>query len=482
MRWTLAIAMVLAAPWLAGCSDADPPGPQGLPASALEAGRYYAFQHNGGALAFTLDGQGETSFELYGSDDQRIGGAGLASSAAQQGLHRISGVAPGSIVLRVLTLTGTLQVESGGTAVSAFLPLLTSTQRIPLVALPPSNDPLATLGLGVLPVTGERFNQDVGLQLDRAPADLRVLASGPWSNLSVVIEGTVGRMVTASGSGSSPPSLLGDARELRALPGAATPQNLRAGNASARIQADALEGAVVLEVETFSRASLPIPGKTGPTGAFSYGALPLEPVAFTVHPRAKTLSLWQASGATSPAHVALFGPHDEPYGVLRVPPTGALAVAIRGAGEYVAVRLDGNVSLGADRTPAAFDLRPLPVKEAILPQQVAGSNGRYALVSETPTPTTWFALDPAQAIPTAQGITGGLQFAGCDGGRLLQVRQGNETLVSVLDETLAADRVQAFSQGTLARHAGDLTIIHDGFGDDGCTRQAVRLRSYERIV
>lgn len=482
MRRTWAIAVFLVA-LLAGCTGDIPQGAPGVPPSALQPGQYYAFLHGGGALTFTLAGQGEASFELYGADDQRIGGAGLSASGAQQGLHRITGIAPGDIVVRLLTLTGDLQIDSGSQRVDAFVPVLTSIQRILLLDLPPSNDPLAPLGIPGIVATGDDFDGKVDVLLPRAPADLRVLASGPWDNLRVAIDGDTGRMLDASDPAGSGGSLVGEAQRLQSIAGTVTPQNLRAGNVTATIQADHLAGAVVLEIETFSRAAHPLPGPVGPDPeavVFSYGSLPAGPVVFTVHPRAKTLALWQPNGAQD-AHVAIFGPHDEPLGVVTVPAGGSTQVATQGGGEYVAVRLDANVSLGADRSPAAFDLRPLEVREETLPSSVAGSNGRYAMAQETASRLPYQIL-AGQVAAAAPELTEAVQFRGCDGGRFLEVLQDNETLATIFDGMPANELGPAFALASQALRDGPVLVRHDGFGDDGCPRPAVTLRSYERAV
>lgn len=477
-------------PLLAGCTQGNDPAPPapGLPASALEAGRYYGFAHAGGALAFTLDGEGEASFDLYGGDDQRLGSVGFSSSPGRTGLHRIEGVDPGEVVLRLVTLNGTLNIDSGAERVQAFRPLLATVDRILLIDRPPRMDLLGGIGLDIALPGQTPADETVAIDFPRAPSDLRVLANGPWANLTVEVHNDRGLVLSAQDPGLiAAPTPGGTPRTLETMLGAAVPQNLRAGPAAAHVRADDLAGAVVLELESFSRAALPGPALTGPAVGdvrFTYGALPDGPVAFTVHASTRALMLWQDGPAADNASVALFGPHDEPLGVVRVPSKGTAQVPVAAGGDYVAVRLGGRVSLGADRTPSAFDLRPLEVQETTLPSGPMGLNGRYAIGNETLDAVGAFELRPGSLTSDGPDLQEGqTPLGGCDRGRFLRVDQGGETLVATLERgNDAAIEVASFAEGTLALGQGPLTVTHDGFGGDGCARPAVVVRSYVRAV
>lgn len=486
VRQALAIAVLVAGPLLAGCLQGDaPPVPDvGVAAAALEVGHYYAVRHAGGSLTFTLAGQGDASFELYSADDQRLGSVAFASSSGGTGLHRIDGVAAGDVVLRILTLNGTLQVQSAARPVEAFLPLLTNVERLLVIDRAPRSGVPLLPAFG-LPLPGqEAADETISLFFPRAPAALRVLGNGPWTNLSVTVRNDAGVMLAAADVGFVDPDLLGSPRSLQALPGTLTPSALRAGAATAHVRAEDLGGAIVLEVETFSRVALPTTPSSGIDAnvPFTYGPLAAGPQAFTVHERARTLHAWNPHG-TLPAAVALFGPHDEALGVLRIPPASSVLQAVSGGGEYVAVLLAGNASLGADRTPAAFDLRPLEVQQQAAPSAVAGANGRYALANETLDGERVYALQlgsiesPPTGVLESPGLT-----TGCDGGRFLRVTQGSEALAVVQETSEGLRGMETLALGSLVLRGEGLQVQHDGFGDDGCNRPVVVALRYVRSL
>ena len=496
VRTGLAAALaVLLIPLLAGCTaDDGPPASApalGVPAAQLDAGRFYSFRHRGGALVFTLDSEGDAAFDLYDGADTRLGSVGFSSAPPRAGLHRIEGVAAGDVVIRLQTLNGTLRITSGGAGVGSFQPLAESVERVVLVARPARGDPVP-IGLGLAPLpTQDPVDDTVDVAFQRAPAELRVLATGPWQNLTVEVRSGRGPVLRSEAGGSSGGIALGPVNVLAPLLGQATLQNLRDGRLMATVRADDLAGAVVLESRTYSRAALPGRSAAGPDPAslpFSYGALPDGPSAFAVHADAARLVLWQegAAGNATEATVALFGPRDERLGTLLVPANGSVAMATVGPGDYVAVLLSGRATLGADRAPADFQLRPLDVRQTLAPATRAGGSDEYAVATEPVDATNAFALRPG-TLAASGGDTFGSSgsplgpFGGCDAGRFLVVAQDGETLVASLESLDGtAPDASPFADGTLALGDGQLTVTHDGFGDDGCPRPAVTVLSYER--
>lgn len=493
MRTAAAFAVLAIVPLLAGCTDGDaappvvPPVSPGLPAAALTEGGTYAFAHAGGPLVFTLAGNGDAAFELYDGEDRRLGSVGFSSETTRTSLHRVDGVPRGDVVLRLQTLNGTLLVESDGQPVLRFMPLGLLVERIVLVSTAPG--PLDVVGIGS-PVggTGEPVDEQVPISLRRAPSSLRLLAAGAWSGLDVEVRSERGVVLRLDVADSSSTPIASPGRILLPLRAEATPQNLRDGELVAHVRADDLRGALVLEAESYSRAPLPTPGQdAGQAATFSYGELPAEPVVFTVHQDATRLLLWQEAGNGTNASVALFDAHDRRVANVVVPREGVVAVPVSEPGDYVAVRLAGSVSLGADRAPADFDLRPLEVQQTIVPGQPAGNGGLYAIATEELDLPTAFAFDPAVLAVPQGNVDGGLGpnlgMFGCSGGRFLRVDQGGEAVLVSL-EPVGNEEFDArpFVAGALALGAGALTVTHDGFGDDGCERPAVAIRSYLRSV
>lgn len=496
MRRAAVLALALV-PLLAGCTDGDagpatiPPVSPGLPAAELTEGGFYAFAHAGGSLTFRLDGEGDAAFDLYDGDDVRLGSVGFSSETTRTGFHRIDGVGPGDLVLRVQTLNGTLRVESGDQAVARFQPLGTLVERVVLASTDATSPD--TLGLGLAPVLDPTpVDDQVDVALRRAPADLRLLGGGLWSNLSVEVRSERGVVLRADdvGGGVS----LGQARRLDPLPVEAALQNLRGGALVADIRADDLHGAIVLESRSYSRAGLPTPALAGDAEAgFTYGPLSTTPTAFAVHAQATRLLLWQADArpGRDEAAVALFGPDDRRIATVLVPSRGLVEVAVAGGGDHVAVLLSGNATLGADRAPADFDLRPLETQDLVVPSSVAGdaARGLYAIASEEVEAPTAYAFVEDRLESSRQPFDGGggppppMFPFGCDTGRFLRVDHGGEAVLVWPEEAGVVQQPPApVLQAALALSAGLFTVTHDGFGDDGCARPALVIRSYVRPV
>lgn len=485
---TLAVVLILTA----GCAAeprADASPDPGLPPANLEPGRFYSFHHGGGPLVFALDGDGDVSLELYGGDDTRLGSVGFSSSPTSSGMYRLEGVDAGELVLHMQTLNGTLSVDADGARVTRFLPLVEHVERVLLVQHEPRLQPFGALNIEGLP-TAEPVHVAPEVAFQRAPSHLRVLGTGPWSSdLVVQVEGARGVVLRTLDNPSSPSTLsLAPTHDLIEVPSTMTPQNLRDGALTVHVDAGDLGGALVLEARSFARAPLPTPGARGPDPAdvaFTYGDLPDGPVGFTVHRSARHLVLWQGDGSGpangTDAAVALFDGHDAKLGVVLVPPRGSVEVPVAADGTYVAVLLSGQATLGADRAPADFELRPLGVQEATVPSVPAGQGGDYGVATVELSGERVFALrNSTMAAPTGDFAGQAMGSGGCDTGRFIALAQGGETRFAFFEPGQADVDPAPFLQGSLALDGGPIVVTHDGFGDDGCSRAAVAVLAYER--
>lgn len=399
------IALLVAAlllPLLAGCSGRSPdPAPPATLAGAadLQPGRFYAFRHGGGELAFAVPANGSAEIVLYGADDHRIGHVGLGAAKAS-GRFVLDGLAAGELVVNVLAVNGTLDVRSGGDAVRSFRPLAQHVERHVLVSRPAQTPVLSF-------VLGDPLDFEGNVSLLRAPTALRVVAAAAaFQDLEVRVfgrEGTVHRVSTGSVASAPVPAYDG------VLSGTSYPENVRDGALGVEAYSSSFEGTLILEAESFSRAAIAEGGAhaTRDVPRFTYGALPDQPVSFEVREGAKAVYLWVESGSgtsdgssssSSPAPsssdctsrstsdactdaraaVALFGPHDERVATVLVPANRTIAVPVHEAGRWVAVLLRGEATLGADAVPGDFELHPLDTAEATTPSAPAGgSDGSY---------------------------------------------------------------------------------------------------------
>lgn len=493
VRGADALAACLIVALLAGCAGPATPlgqAPEGLAPDEITAGAYYAFHHAGGALAFRLDGEGDAAFDVYDGADQRLGSVGFSSGALGSGEHTIVGVAAGDLVLSVHTLNGTLRVQSGGAAVTAFHPLTATVERHALVVRAPRLDPLAGLvGVSFLPLAQpDPADETVAVALQRAPVDLRVLATGPAENLSVEVRSERGPVLQtndprfASGQGLSAEPL----RTLTPLPADVSLQNLVDGHLTAHVAADDLAGVVLLESRTYSRARLPDPPAHGPAPGdvpFTYGTLPDGPVAFDVHRGTRALYAWQgnATPAGDVAYLALFDAADDRLATVAVPARGTARIPVLSSGAFVAVALQGTVVLGADEAPADFELHPLQTQERTAPTRRAGSSGTYNESQETVDVPHAFALRVGSLAAPDDGTGVPRPLGACDTQLRLRVDQGGESLMAATGPDGAeAPDATPFVHGSAALGTGPLVVTHDGFGDDGCSRLAVTVVGYVR--
>lgn len=494
---------------LAGCSGDSPgpavpsPGLVAVAASDLETGGFYAFRHGGGEVTFSSHGNGSAEVVLFGDDDRRLGRIGLGDEAAS-GRFVLDDVPAGDLVVEVRALTGDggLDIRSAGTRVRQFERLPVHVERH--VLLQRTSDPL---GVGLLTATPAEENLD--LELLRAPASLRLLHRGNHEDLAVVVAGEGGLVLQAESPGTVPtPPQLGTFG-FEQIASQSFGENVRGGRLSAQVSASDFEGVLLLEAWSFSRAR-PLPSTAEPTAdvpRFTYGVLPDQPVSFQV--RAGTTMLYllhegqetkgicdeQDSGGSAPASdedatpcadaglVALFDPDDRRVATVRVPFNQTVGLPIDREGEWVAVLLDGEATLGSDRVPADFELHPLEIRSAQVPVDAAGPrSGEYGqATASVDGQGVVFRLTGHYELPTfaqVPVITG----PGC-GPSTLVARQGNETIG-------AWGFDPDFSTGSLEDPLGPLdpnelldgsplTLLADGFGRD-CERMALIVEGYAR--
>jgi hypothetical protein len=481
----------LAASLMAGCTvDPAETADGAMAPEELAVGGFYAFRHTGGSLSFGLDGPGSAEVVLYGGDDARVGRVALddARSAGRFVLERVDA---GDLVLHVQGLDGNLTVRSEGREVEAFSSLPTHVERHVLLQRP--RGPLAPVGLeGVNPLDREPADETVEVQLLRAPSHLRLLLQGSYADLDVRVVGAGGPVLVAEApsGGFGPPVV---ALGLDEIPSEGYGENVRDGLLTAKVAAGDFEGVLLLEAESFSRARPPAAAVEALEGEprFTFGVLPDQPVSFQVRAGAERIYLFQERDGGSPAEpaceaaeapgldgdcppgavVALFGPHDERVAIVEVPADGVVAVRSVGAGEWVAVLLSGEASLGTDLVPADFELHPLEVEVAFTPESHAsGRGGEYASADG---PANVAGVPFRAAIGETSDPFGGLPLLASCGPASLALRQDGETIGSW------GHSGQPSGQPELLLDGGELTVAYDDFGP-GCPQAILAIEGYVR--
>lgn len=485
-------------PLLAGCfgGPASPPAPPSAlatPAADLQPG-FYAFQHGGGDLVFSVPANGSAEVVLYGADDLRVGHIGLGAEQAS-GRFVLDGLDAGELVVDLLSVNGTLDVRSGGEAVPAFRPMPSHVERHVLVSRPSQTS---------LPLPlGDPLDETLNVSLLRAPTELRVIGNdATFQDLSILVTGRGGVVYEVELGPNTP---VGFTQFSIVLPGESYPENVRDGELRVEMHSSAFDGTLVLEASSFSRATVDDGGAhaTLDVPRFTYGALPDAPVSFEVREGATQVYLWveDSSSETSTASsrgsssacsarsstaaackderpaVALFGPHDERVATVLVPVKGTVAVPVPEAGKWVAVLLRGDATLGADAVPGDFELRPLDTVDASTPSGAAGgSDGSYGesreplAVQGVPFHVAYVREYAGSGIPAVPEL--GL---GCGEGTLAILRDG---------ETIAAWGYADDSDGDdwtpdLYLGAGSLEAVHADYGDT-CDRLVAVTTGYER--
>ncbi|MFA5944200.1 MAG: hypothetical protein WC876_07015 [Candidatus Thermoplasmatota archaeon] len=488
MRIPTPLALLLLALPLAGClGDGSTPGSAtalSFGPDELQEGAFYAFHHDGGELAFAMAENGSAEVELYSADDRRVGRIGFGADQGS-GSFVLEGIDGGDVVVQILSVNGTLDLRSAGRPVESFALLGPHVERHVLVQQPRAGI-TAPIGLGL---ADNPIDETVEIELLRAPAALNLVFSGSFSNLDVRVTSSTGTVLETEdgGSGSVPLQNFGGviAAETRM-------QNVRDGRLTAHITADGFEGVLLLEAYSFSRAaapSVPVEAVDG-VARFTYGALPDQPVAFQVRDGAQSLYLWQEAadleacagegtidtGASTAedcpsAVVALFDGNDQRFATVQVPAKGTLRIPVSEPGDYVAVLLYGQATLGADRVPTDFELHPLEVVTATAPERAPSSDGQYEQVREPMQAVgVPFSLRPERGsdndlipLPSAEG---------CDDGTL-SVLQAGETVYYYGMQGEAGGDGRWLS-------GGELEVVYDTYGMDCGSVPQVAIDGYQR--
>ena len=502
----LLVAAVMAAA-LAGCAGEDPgppvpsPGLVAVAATDLEPGGFYAFAHGGGELVFSARGNGSAEVVLYGADDRRIGRIGLGDAVAS-GRFVLDDVPAGELVVEVRSLAGEdgLDIRSAGSRVRAFDRLPVHVERHVLF-----QGPTDQLGLPFVAVTPADENLD--LQLLRAPSSLRLVHRGGYEDLAVVVMGESGLVLQAESPGAfaSPPPIGGFGFEQ--VPSQAFEENVRGGRLSAQVSASDMDGVLLLEAWSYSRAR-PLPSDVAVASEaprFTYGVLPDQPVSFSVRAGTERLYLLYEGTETDgicpesrpgvpddgetpcpdAGLVALFDPDDRRVATVRVPFNQTVAVPVDREGEWVAVLLDGEATLGSDRAPADFELHPLEIRSAQLPTDSASpQRGEYGQASAAVDGqgvlfriAGQYELPSVAQLPIATG-------PGCGPASLVAFRGGEAIGVWGIDVDFASgsdavDRPLGPLDPNELLDGGPLSIVYDDFGQD-CERMTLVVQGYVR--
>jgi hypothetical protein len=502
-RGLLLLATWAILPLLAGCASSPPaelapaPSPTDTRSDQLANGTFYAFMHGAG--------DGSAEIVLYGADDRRLGHIGVGAGQAR-GRFVLDDVEAGELVLHALAVNGTLDLRSGGDRVEQFRALPVHVERHVLAERAYSFTDLTML------TGGEPVDETIEVELLRAPSEMTALVRGTYESLDVSAAGRSGTVYEAYAGGGVPAPPTGVFFD--ELMGEFHDENVRDGSLTVEVHASGFGGLLLLEARSFSRAA-PAPADarlTEETPRFTYGVLPDQPVSFEVRSGATELYLWQEDPPTADelseeceeaanadedrcdteasAHVALFGPQDQRVGTLAVPANGTLAIPVgdAGPGTWVAVLLDGEATLGADRVPGDFELHPIEAVETTLPAQAAGGDDRsyghdrrdldadgipYRLTAVTVQGgPTGSAFDPSSDI---------LGFGGCDS-TTLSVLLGGETLGAWgydSPRTTLQQRTTRPIDPSLLLDDGELEVAYADFGA-GCDRIGVVVEGYER--
>lgn len=436
---------------LAGCLDGPSDALDVHVPISVDAVGFYALDHGGGTV--TVTAAKDAVVGLYGADDIRIGQAHLRPG---QGVAVFPGVAAGPVVLHVASLNATVAVEAPGA--QGLRPLVAHMERVVLVDRAPREGLTDFLRLGSEPVRAE-----IDVVLQRPPNALFVLSGGGHEGLQVIARSEVGLVLEAN----PPPRVAGSmltGHRLDPLAADVFPANIGGGRLAVEVHADHLDGALLLEAWSYSRAA-PRAAPTSMEGelVFDHGSTDGRPVRVGLHAKATLLGLQNDDEGN--ATVAVLGPGDERIGVYRVAPNSTVRVPV-GGGEHVVAPLTGDVRVLVDRVPQDFEMHPLETTEQVYPRRAVGDSGRYGQRS------TEVEVD---------GVVFDAQAAPSSGGGLFPCHRGASTRLMADGETIGVwSGGHASEPFEVARRlAGDLSVVMDGIGAD-CDGPAVRLVAYVR--
>ncbi|HET6398804.1 MAG TPA: hypothetical protein VFH47_04555, partial [Candidatus Thermoplasmatota archaeon] len=238
----------------------------------------------------------------------------------------------------------------------------------------------------------------------RAPTDIRLLLRGSVRDVELVLHGAGGTVFEMRGAAFSllPAVVFPDG--FHPIGGEFLRENVVDGRLAGTLAVSGLEGELVLEAASFSRAAATVSASvdwTQPAPSFRNGLVE-APSVVTVPDGASRLSLLlepdRAAGRDDEAWVAVFGPHDERLAVLRLRPGEVATLATPWAGDYVVAPLSGRVVVGADRLSSDFEPRPLALERTHAPAQPSrsGMDVRNETVEPRGVPFA-VAFEPARA-------------------------------------------------------------------------------------
>lgn len=480
-HWGLVAAVALL-PALAGCiGDRAPeplpvpePAPYAVEATEVQAGRFYAFDHDGGLLSLRPAAGASAQVELFDGQDRRVAEYGLGGGEAGPDVQMELGA--GNYVLRFAALNGTISMASAGTPVQ-LMPLESHVERVVLAQEPKGAVP----NVPFVPLRPTHIELDVNLT--RTPTGMRLWTDGSFNWLELALGGPAGEVFRAT---SGPTASFGDfGTALREVEGLFHASRARNERLVGKLDVEDLQGALILESFSYSRAIPPgqdLQGQRPGRPPFEYGLLPSVPVAFEVAPSAQRLYFAALADAREvgpfgggpdsiAAWVSVFGPDDRKLASVPVRAGTYTTLAVNQPGTYVAVLLQGNATLGADAAPKNLGLLPLGVEVQEGPQRPAGSSGNYGQDSEE------LAAVPFDVRPTRidDPFTSPIPSLACSMQESLRILQDGE-VVAAFGPMWDSRDVPA---GALLGN-GPVTLWHDGFGGSGCMRNGVALHSYRR--
>ena len=476
-----ALALLATIPLLAGCVQ-DPaipllpaPSPFAIQAFQAQPGRSYAIDHPGGTLTLRIAAASAGALVLYDGEDRRLGAYSLGGGGAAD--LRIDELAPGRHVLQVVGLNGTLMVEGPAGPVPLW-PLRTHVERHVLASRPAQPVPPIPL------VPRDTIHDAVRLDLTHPPTGLVLYADGDFGDLHLELSSPAGEVFRSDWGGAKfdPPFY----EQLEPVPGTFHSENVRSPSLEGRLDVEDLQGVLLLDATSYSRA-LPAGQELvskGPStvsvGYRQYGLLPPRPVAFHVSSQATHLAFWNDGAlpssslrAPDPSWVAIYDAKDRKLASVPVLPGTVTTLQVEAAGEYVAVLLSGNATLGADAAPPELGLKPLDTLTQVVPQRPAGKGGEYGQANETIAPQgVLYGIGPTEimdalAFPQPQFV--------CLPEPSLRILQGGEVLAAWGPQW----QPEGGPVGVLL-DGSETTLWHDGFGPSDCPRLGAKLLSYVR--
>lgn len=406
----------------------------------------HAVLHEGGPLLLRHDGADPILLDLYSPADEPWASV-LLDTAHPDAAPDLP---PGSWVLRLRAD----EEPDAAEGLDARLLLPAGTRTEPLVEHV-ERHVVVERPRGPLPhlpgMPAEPLDTATDLTFARPPLGMRLVASGGYEDLTVVVRGTAGPVLEASAPGA--PRFFERSytvgSEFHGV-------NVRGRSFEVSVEAVHLDGVLLLESWSYSRAPAPlVPGGangSAPVGddagrpVFLYGDIGERPQRFEVHPQANALHATSEEDAT----LVLWGPDGARAGAYLVPAGTEVRIPVSG-GDHVAVAW-GTVALAATRAPSDLDLHPLEV--VTWGQDGFGDSDLTGLGASPPYVRHEVTLDGPGVLYRVVLHDGGGIWSGCDEG-LLRVLQGGEVLASTrLGEDAAGARLVDGPAQVVAEGAG----------------------------